>query len=486
MPTLQDAITVIKSAAVFGVGQDIGTYVSVLSGPSRFENDDFSFLGEAQGPCEMHVVFLKAGREKALEQGFEESLYCINCGSCLNFCPVYSAIGEKFGYKYLGGRGAVFTAMHEYLEKAEEAGLSLCIDCKRCVEACAVGIKTPAMIARLRAVLTEQHGLPVGKRVAFRELSAGKLPGWVKLAKSLQSLGLSAVGDGMAKLRFPTENLPEDRLVPLLAERSFSQIVKQRKQPAPKTGKRVAFFAGCVVNYIRPDLGVSLLELLENQGVEVITFSEETCCGIPALQSGDEADARAMAQSNLAMLAREKFDHLLFICPTCATTVTQEWPRLLDAKPELAEKAREMAGKAIDISSYLVQVLGIEAPEAGTPRKLTYHDSCHLARGLKVTEEPRQLMKSIPGVELVEMKEPNACCGFGGSFSMSYYNLSRKINDDKIKQVAASNADCVVAACPGCVLHLKDGIYHAGGQQKVMHIVELLAEAYRKNGGEEK
>ena len=84
------------------------------------------------------------------------------------------------------------------------------------------------------------------------------------------------------------------------------------------------------------------------------------------------------------------------------------------------------------------------------------------------------------------MKEPNACCGFGGSFSMSYYNLSRKINDDKIKQVAATNADCVVAACPGCVLHLKDGIYHAGGQQKVMHIVELLAEAYRKNGSEEK
>jgi Fe-S oxidoreductase len=486
VPTLQDAITVIKSAAVFGVGQDIGTYVSVLSGPSRFANDDFSFLGEAQGPREMHVVFLKTGREKAVQQGFEEALYCINCGSCLNFCPIYSAIGEKFGYKYLGGRGAVFTAMHEHLEKAEEAGLSLCMDCKRCEDACAAGIKTPAMIARLRARLTDEKGLPVAKRVALRELSAGKLPGWVKLAKSVQSLGLNAVGDGMAKLRFPTENLPGDRLVPLLAEQSFSEIVKRRKQPAKKAGKRVAFFAGCVVNYIRPDLGVSLLDLLENQGVNVIAFSEEACCGIPALQSGDEADARAMARSNLKLLAREKFEHLLFVCPTCATTVTQEWPRLLAAEPELAAKAGEIAGKALDISSYLVQVLGIRAPENAVTGKFTYHDSCHLARGLKVTEEPRQLMKSIPGVELVEMAEPNSCCGFGGSFSMSYYNLSRKINDDKVKQISATNADCVVAACPGCVLHLKDGIYHAGGQQKVMHIVELLAEAYSQNGGQEK
>jgi Fe-S oxidoreductase len=99
-----------------------------------------------------------------------------------------------------------------------------------------------------------------------------------------------------------------------------------------------------------------------------------------------------------------------------------------------------------------------------------------------VTEEPRNLLKSIPGVQLVEMKEANACCGFGGTFSMSYYNLSRRINEDKMKQIEATNADCVVAACPGCVLHLKDGVYHAGGKQKVRHIVELLAEAYKKSG----
>jgi iron-sulfur cluster protein len=486
VPTLQDAITVIKSAAVFGVGQDIGTYISLLSGPGRFENDDFAFMGDAYGPRELHVVFLKAGRDKALQEGYEESLYCINCGSCLNFCPIYAAIGEKFGYKYLGGRGAVFTAMHEHLDKAQEAGLSLCIDCKRCVEACAVGMKTPEMIARLRSTVANERGLPLAKKVAFHELSSGKLPGWVKLAKTFQNLGLINVGDGMAKLRLPLQNLPADRLVPLLAEKSFPEIVKRRTKPAKNFPKRVAFFAGCVVNFVRPDLGLRLMELLEGQGVEVVTFPEESCCGIPALQSGDEADAREMARHNLKMLALKNFDHLLFICPTCATTVVHEWPRLLQDEPEWARQATEIAQKSIDISSYLVHVLGIHPPETAMSLTATYHDSCHLARGLKVTEEPRKLLQSIPGVELVEMAEANACCGFGGSFSMSYYNLSRRINEDKMKQIAATNAECVVAACPGCVLHMKDGVYHEGGKQKVKHIVELLAEAYKKSGETQK
>jgi len=479
VPTMPDAITVVRSAAVFGVGQDIGTYVSILAGPSRFENDDLAFLGGALGPEEMHVVLLKNGRTKAIQESYEESLYCINCGSCLNFCPIYSAIGEKYGYKYLGGRGAVFTAMHEYLEKAQEAGLSLCIGCERCEDACAVGMKTPKMIARLRAQLAEEKGLPTVKKTAFRELAANRLPPWVKLAKMLQSLGLEAAGDGMAKLRFPTENLPADRLVPLLAKESFPEALRKRKRRKAKSEKRVAFFAGCVVNYVRPDWGMSLLELLEKLGVEVIASANESCCGIPALQSGDEADARAMARHNVEMLSRAQVDHLLFICPTCATTAIKEWPRLLEDDPKLGPKARALAAKAMDISSYLVNVLKVPPPASGEEgRKVTYHDPCHLARGLNVTAEPRQLIEAT-GAELIEMEEPDACCGFGGSFSMSYYNLSRRINEDKIKQIAATAADCVVTACPGCVLHLKDGIHHADGKQKVVHLVELLAQAYQ-------
>lgn len=488
VPTLQDAMTVIKAAAVFGVGQDIGTYISIVSGPSRYDNNDFSFLGAAQGPQEVHVVLLKTGREKAISEGYEESLYCINCGSCLNFCPVYSAIGEKFGYKYLGGRGAVFTAMHEYLEKAQEAGLSLCIGCKRCEEACAVGMKTPKMISRLRAFAVEQQGLPFTKKMVFHKLSTNQLPGWLRLAKMFQGLGLKPVGDGMAKLRIPAKGfgMPADRLVPMLAEKTFPDIVKKRKKIQGNTKRKVAFFAGCVVNFVRPDLGESLLDILDNEGVEVLTFSDETCCGIPVLQSGDEEDAREMARRNVAMISEQEFEHLVFVCPTCATTVKHEWPRLLEGDSDLAKKSSMLAEKAMDVSTYLVKILNIAPPKINLSCKVTYHDPCHLARGLKVTEEPRQLIRSVPGVNLVEMPEPNSCCGFGGSFSMYYYDLSRKIDDDKIKQIAETQADYVVTGCPGCMLHMKDGIYHSNGDQKVLHTIELLAKAYKKIGGESK
>jgi iron-sulfur cluster protein len=487
VPTLQDAITVIKAAAAFGVGQDIGTYISIISGPSRYTNDDFSILGAAQGPEEVHVVLLKTGREKAIREGYEELLYCINCGSCLNFCPVYSAIGEKFGYKYLGGRGTVFTAMHEHLEKAEEAGLTLCIGCKRCEEACAVGMKTPRMISRLRAQSVDEKGLPFARKMVFRSFAADRMRGYLKIGRNLQSIGLKSVGEGKAKPRFPVEGMgiPSDRLVPVLAKESFSEVVEKRKK---KTGqkKTVGFFAGCAVNFLRPDLGESLLDLLEDQGVSVLTFSDEVCCGAPVLASGDEADARELARQNVTLLSGTNYDALVSVCPTCATTAKHEWPRLLAGDPALYKKALEIADQTMDISTYLVKVLKIKPPKTGVDSKITYHDPCHLVRGLNVREEPRQLIRSVPDVTLVEMAEPDSCCGCGGSFSLYYYDLSRKINDEKLKQISVTGADCVVTGCLGCMFHMQDGLSQGQGKQKVMHLVELLAIAYGKKGGEKK
>ena len=483
VPTQQDAITVIKAAAVFGVGQDIGTYISFVAGPSRFDNDDYAFLGAAQGPEEVHVVLLKGGREKTIREGYEETLYCINCGSCLNFCPVYSAIGEKFGYKYLGGRGAVFTAMYEKLEKAQEAGLSLCMGCKRCEEACAVGMKTPRMIARLREKAVDDQGLPSGKKMVFGKMAANKLPAYLRLARKFQALGLKRRPDGMAQSRIGMDSMgmPSERLVPPLAEKTFNELMSLRPV-REQTAKTVAFFAGCVVNYARPDLGEKLVDILETQKVMVKFAAEELCCGIPVLQSGDREDGREMARRNVQMLSAMDFEHLVFVCPTCATTIKNEWPRLLAKEGDLGEKAVEIAAKVMDISDYLVNVLQIPAPSQSVSCRATYHDSCHLGRGLKITAEPRKLIAAIPGVQVQEMAEPNSCCGFGGSFSMYYYDLSKKINDEKIRQIEDTGADCVVTGCPGCLLHLKDGIARNGGRQQVVHTVELLAKAYGKDG----
>jgi len=484
VPTLEDGIAMIKGASTFGVGQDIGTYVSVISGPSRYSNDNLAFLGQGQGPDTVHIVLLKEGREEAIAEGFGESLYCISCGSCLNFCPVYYEIGEKFGYKHLGGRGAVFAAFHGDLDKAEEAGLFLCVGCQSCVEPCPVGMDTPEMIVRLREKMVQKKGLGRIQKAAYSALAGNKLPSVSGIGRSLQNIGMKKGSDRKsAKMRLGIGRmgLPRDRLVPAIAKKSLAKLVAGRK-PIKNPAMTVAFYAGCVVNYARPDLGLDLYDVLEAHNVRVLTYTKEVCCGIPALMGGTTKEAEQMASHNTELLTADSFDYLICICPTCATTIKKEWPKLLkDKKPELGTNAGELAKKVIDINDFLVNVLDTKPLKLVDETKVTYHDPCHLAKGLAIREEPRQLLRQMPGVEYIEMEEADSCCGFGGSFSLYFYDLSRQINAEKMKHIEATGADQVVTSCPGCMIHIADGIDHGRGKQEVVHIVQLLARALRES-----
>ena len=146
--------------------------------------------------------------------------------------------------------------------------------------------------------------------------------------------------------------------------------------------------------------------------------------------------------------------------------------------PKLLAAYQKVQSKVIDLNDYLVNVLQVTMPKLKEPVTVTYHDSCHMARGLKVTAEPRKLLQDA-GVELKEMEDAASCCGFGGSFSLFYYELSKRVNDAKIKKAQATEADYIVASCPGCVMHLKDGVNRADGKQNVVHVAQILAAAYR-------
>lgn len=483
VPKLTDGLMVVKADAAYGVGQDIGTYVSVVDGVSGYDDEALNFLGSAQGPEEIHVVFLTQGRYEAIAGGYGEVLYCINCGSCLNFCPVYEEIGNQYGYKYLGGRGAVFAAFHgEDLTKAQSAGLSLCIGCRRCEEACAVGMRTPDMIASLRTEVVDQKGLGIAKGSVFKMLSANKLDTAMKLARHLQGLGLKKSPNQQGNmLRFDLGRMgvPADRLLPEVASKSFVEIIGKRA-PLAKPKKKVAFFAGCVVNYSYPQLGVDAYDILMANQIQMVTYAQEACCGLPAIMSGDTADAKAVALINIALFASDEYEHIIFACPSCATTVKEEWGKLLAGETDARVLAQyeQVKSKVVDLNDYLVNILHIQVPELDGAAKVTYHDPCHLVRGLQITKEPRKLLSDM-GNELVEMEDSASCCGFGGSFSLFYYQLSARVNDAKIQKIKATGADYVVTSCPGCVMHIRDGLYRAHSGQKVLHIAELVAKAYR-------
>lgn len=483
VPTLTDGLTVVKADAVYGVGQDIGTYVSVIDGVSAYDNEQLAFLGSAQGPEEVHVVFLTQGRYEAIQAGYGESLYCINCGSCLNFCPVYAEIGNNYGYKYLGGRGAVFAAFHgESLAKAQQAGLSFCIGCKKCEEACAVGMHVPDMIARLRAEVVDKDGLGVAKSSVFKLLSANKLGQAIKVARNFQGLGLKKNESGRGnnlRLDLSKMGMPADRLLPDLAKQSFAEIIGKRSPLAKPKGK-AAFFGGCVINYSNPQLGVDVYDILMANQIQMITYAKEACCGLPAIMSGDDDDARKLAEVNINLFASDDYDYIIFACPSCATTVKTEWAKLLaDCQDEsLLQKYQKIRTKVIDLNDYLFNVLKVKLPSVKNSCTVTYHDPCHLVRGLEITKEPRELLKNM-GYDLLEMEEADSCCGFGGSFSLFYYQLSRRVNDAKIQKIMDTQADYVVTSCPGCVMHIKDGLNRANSSQEIVHIAQLIAKAYR-------
>ena len=312
VPTLEDAMQVVQAAAVYGVGQDIGTYVSVISGVSESLDPDLEEQVHGQGPKEVHVVLLKNGREEAIRAGYQESLYCINCGSCLNFCPVYAEVGSRYGYKYLGGRGLVFAAFHGDLEKSEENGLSLCIGCQRCKNACPVQMSTPDMLMKLRQTAVAKDGVGWKKDLIFSMLTQTQaLPTVTKLATTFGKLALKESDQGMtSRLSLSSLGMPKERVIPKFPKHSFLDDAKPKSIDRPT--KTVGFFPGCVVNYSETDLGQSLLHVLAENKVAVKLAQEDVCCGIPSLVSGDIAHAKAMARKNIEIYSQFEMDALVF------------------------------------------------------------------------------------------------------------------------------------------------------------------------------
>lgn len=473
VPTFEDGALVIQSASVYGAGQEFGTYMSAISGPAPLAE------GQRSGPREVHVVLLDNGRNRAIAEGFGEAFYCINCGSCHNFCPVYGAIGNSFGKKYIGGIGVVQTALTRSLAEAEEAGLSACLGCGTCRQACPSKIDTPAMISRLRSRLLADRGLPPVKKYLLQRI----LPSQKRLeqasrwaARAAGSL-LRPLADGRGV---------ESRIAPAgLAGRMLPGPVRQSflmKAPGiaavDRPLARVGFYAGCLVNAAYTGVGQATLRILTQNRVEVLTPRGQQCCGLPLLAAGDHDGARALAKRNIDLLTGLKVDKVVNVCATCGHALISEYPRLfMDRDDGYYAKALRLAGMVTDISVFLAHDLNWEPQIAGTkPRvKVTYHDPCHLRAGQGITEEPRRILTALDNADYVEMEEAGRCCGFGGAVSFDHYPLTRAVTGVKVEKIIATGADVVCTSCPGCMANLGDGLYRAGRNIPVRHLVELLA-----------
>lgn len=404
----------------------------------------------------------------------EVLLNCNRCGSCQEVCPTYQVTKQE--ENVARGRNRLMRlALEHELDLAHEPDMEKlineCLLCKACEMSCPSSVPTADIIAAIRTHYTKMKGLPLAKKVMYRGVFSKN-----KNINLVRSLGRIFQKSGIGKLVKLTGllNRTDEMLPPLPSKNVRSQLPSLLKSlPSPE--HRVGYFLGCSVNNFFSSVGIASIKVLQENNVQVVV-PEVNCCGAPHHSAGDEEEFIRLAKLNLQALGTLDVEAIVFDCSTCASIIT-EYRRLFENDPEYGKIADQVAAKVQDISSYLVQI-GFKKDMGSVFARVTYHDPCHGVRYLKVKEAPREILNSIPGVELVEMKEADMCCGGAGSYGVFHPRLSRDILARKMSNFKDTKAEILATSCPACIMQLGFGLKLQGLSGVVKHPVELLARAY--------
>jgi len=242
---------------------------------------------------------------------------------------------------------------------------------------------------------------------------------------------------------------------------------------AAAKGQRVALFVTCLVDLFRPSVGFAAVKLLEQAGFTVEVPEAQTCCGQPAYNSGDRADAQAIARNTIA--AFEGYDYIVAPSGSCGGMLRCHYPELLADDPQWAARATALAARCYELTQFLVEVARLDTIDATFAARITYHDSCSSLREMNVKTQPRSLLGQVKGVALAELAETEACCGFGGTFCVKFPDISNSMVERKTADIVATGADTLLAGDLGCLMNIAGKLKRQGSTIKVRHVAEVLA-----------
>lgn len=406
---------------------------------------------------------------------------CMKCGNCQEVCPIYIETQTEAGV----ARGklklvdALLTGDLGYTEGLSDK-LALCLSCYACNAKCPCGVKVNKIILGTRAAIARNKGLHPLKNMIFSVVKRGGLFDFsLKTGSYFQGLAFKKHPSRKAGYpRFPIA-LDTRRIFPSLATKTFRDSVPSIIK-ADKPVKKVALFSGCTINYLFPEQGLAVVDVLKANNVDVVIPKDQMCCGAPIYIHGDVPTAKDIAKINIDAFASEEFDALITACGTCGGSWQHYYADLLSDEPEYLEKVKAIAKKTCDIADFIVNVIGLDKSMLGpVKRKVTYHDPCHLNRGMNVNKQPREILKAIPEMELVEMKLNDRCCGGAGSFSLTHYDLAMDIDKRKVNAIRDTKAEQVVTGCGACRMQLTDGLnrFDSDHGVEVLHTMQILAES---------
>jgi len=413
------------------------------------------------------------------EQVITDASRCVKCGRCLSVCPVYKEIGREQGVargklsliEAQGGRELRCSS-----KKLKEI-ISLCLLCGACAENCPNLVEGDKIIQKARVTLFSQKYPPLPLKLMLQYIltSPQKIDKLHRTGKLLQPLFLKKIpAESGLHLRFPLSSWGKNRIVPDLAKESFLKKYSQGKVPAKSA---ISLFVGCVGNYLFTQVPEAAVEIFNRMNLAMQIPQEQGCCGLMAFGAGlDEIDV-ALAKRNIEAFEKTGSLPIVAPCSSCSAHVKQ-YPRLFE-EGEWKERAEKFSQRVKDSSEFLVEA-GYEptvlekAP--GVKHRVTFHDPCHLRRKQGIFEAPRILLKNLPGVKFIETGNDNLCCGSGGSFNVSHYDLSKKIFQRRIKPIDQKKVDTVVTSCMGCLLQFRDGLHHEGKNIRTKHLMEILRD----------
>jgi glycolate dehydrogenase iron-sulfur subunit len=406
---------------------------------------------------------------------------CVHCGLCLNHCPTYRLWGQEAD----SPRGRI-----RQMQLVDDGRLALgqdfvthidrCLDCRACETACPSGVEYGKLVESARAQIEQNYRRPLTARLArdfaYRRLLPfpRRIAGVARLLRIYQRSGLAALarGSGILKLLGLQDR---ERLLPAIdTEFFFDELGKTF--PARGTQRaRVAFFAGCVARVTFSELNRATIRVLQANGCEVVVPAAQVCCGALPSHAGVRDVARNLARANFEAFSANGFDAIITNAAGCGSTL-KEYTHLFGAPGADHERAARFAGKMRDVSEFLAD-LGLVAPMRRIPLRVTYQDSCHLAHGQKIREAPRALIRAVPGVEFVEMKLADQCCGSAGVYNVTETQASLELLGLKMDLARETKTNAIVTANPGCILQLRAGAAIHNTQHEVLHVVELLDRA---------
>lgn len=482
IPTIKDAVPILRSLPRSATAQLMTSYMTMICGPTpAMVKKDGKWVEEQK---ELHIILLDNGRLKAAkDEKFKQIYQCVRCASCLNVCPVYTLVGgHVYGHIYAGGIGAILTAFLHSMGDFEKIN-ELCIGCRKCTTVCPGRIDIPGLIEELRAHSVKEKGLPFAVQAMFDHVIANRKVFHTLLR--LASIGQKPFqsGDFIRHLPLFFAGLTKDRSLPAVTANPLRDQIKRITKTNSRPVKRIAFFSGCSTDFVFPETGVAVYKVLQDMNMEVIFPEDQSCCGKPMLGIGEREASKKVAKQNIKAFEAANADVILSACPTCAETWQTTFVEILCDEPEWKQRAENLAGKVREFTSFVAEEYekaGRLTSTANSGVKVTYHDSCHMRRSLNIFEEPRQLLKALPGHNFVEMKDCDKCCGMAGAFGVKYAALSRPILKQKITNISDTGAEVVAVACPACMMQLRGGLDQQLPQVKVKHVAEILAEQLDK------